>query len=78
MDRITRVDVDGVAAPDIRIRPDESLDMAAELAEQRRMGDAWAWDRKRPAGSIAALEAATLALFALMHRPAAPVAPQIF
>ena len=78
MDRITRVDVDGVAAPDIHIRPDESLDMAAELAEQRRMGDAWAWDRKRPAGSIAALEAATLALFALMHRPAAPAAPVIY
>lgn len=78
MDRVTRVDIDGLAAPDIRIRPDESLDLAAELAEQRRMGDAWAWDRKRPAGSIAALEAATLALFALMHRPAAPVAPAIY
>ena len=78
MDRITRVDVDGVASPDVHIRPDESLDMAAELAEQRRMGDAWAWDRKRPAGSIASLEAATLALYALIHRPAPPVAPAIY
>lgn len=78
MDRITRVDVDGMASPDIHIRPDESLDIAAELAEQRRIGDAWAWDRKRPAGSIASLEAATLALYALIHRPAPPVAPAIY
>ena len=78
MDRLTRVDVDGVASPDIKIRPDDALDLAAELAEQRRVGDAWAWDRKRPAGSIAALEAATLALYALMHRPAPPIAPAIY
>ena len=78
MDRITRVDEDGVISPDVHIRPDESLDIAAELAEQRRMGDAWAWDRKRPAGSIASLEAATLALYALIHRPAPPVSPAIY
>lgn len=52
--------------------------MAAELAEHRRVGDSWIWDRKRPAGSIAALEAITLALYALIHRPAPPVAPAIY
>lgn len=77
-DRLTRTDVDGVAAPDIAIRPDAALDLAAELAERRRVGDAWAWDRKRPAGSIATLEAATLALWGITHKPAPPVAPAIY
>lgn len=77
LDRITRTDEDGIAAPDVRIRPDSALDMAAELAEQRRVGDAWAWERRRSAGSIAALEAATLALHAAIHRPAPPLKPMI-
>lgn len=78
MDRLTRVTADGVAAPDIRIRPHEALDFAAEIAGRRHMGDAWAWDRKTSAGSIAALEAATLGLYAITHRPAPPVAPAIY
>lgn len=76
-DRIVRTDSDGIAAPDIKIRPDDALDFAAEIADQRRVGDAWAWNRKTSSGSIAALEAATLALHGLLHRPAPPVAPLI-
>ncbi|WP_040426495.1 terminase large subunit domain-containing protein [Corynebacterium mastitidis] len=78
LDRITRTDSDGLAAPEVRIRPHQALDLAAELAEQRRVGDAWAWERRRAAGSIAALEAATLALYGALHRPAPPIKPFIY
>ncbi|WP_144736586.1 terminase [Corynebacterium propinquum] len=78
MDRLTRITEDGIAAPDIRFRPHDGLDLAAEIAEQRHVGDAWAWDRKSSAGSIAALEAATLAMFGALHRPAEAVAPAIY
>lgn len=77
MDRITRTDADGIAAPDVKIRPDDALDFAAEIADQRRVGDAWAWNRKTASGSIAPLEAATLALHGLLHRPPPPARPLI-
>lgn len=78
MDRITRTDADGIAAPDVMIRPHDALDLAASLATQRRIGDAWAWARRGVAGSIAALEAATLAVHGALHRPPPPVAPLIY
>lgn len=61
-DRITRTDSEGQPCPEIKIRPSNALDYAAELATARRIGDAWAWDRRGEAGSIAPLEAATLAM----------------
>lgn len=76
-DRITAVDHDGVAAPTVRIRPHEALDIAAELVTKRRVGEAWAWGRRASAGSIATLEAATLALYGELHRPAPAIAPNI-
>ena len=45
------------------------LDQAAELATTKQLGDAWAWDRRGSAGSIAALEAATVARWHHDHRP---------
>lgn len=77
LDRITATDADGVAAPAIRIRPHDSLDLAAEIVTQRRVGEAWAWSRRGSSGSIAALEAATLATHGAIHRPAPPAAPLI-
>lgn len=77
MDRLTATDADGVAAPRVKIRPDDGLDLAAAIVDQRRVGDAWAWARRGVAGSIASLEAATLALHGAYHRPAPPVVPMI-
>ena len=54
-----------------------SYDIAAEIVEQRRVGEAWAWSRKTAVGSIAALEAATLAIWGLEHKPLPPIAPMI-
>lgn len=70
--------LDRVVAPDpgIRIRPDSALDTAAEIAEQRRIGEAWAFSR-RGAGSIATLEAAALAMHGAIHRPPPPARPLI-
>ena len=79
-DRVTEVDADGGYAPRIRIRPDSALDIAAEIVSARRIGDAWAWSRRGPSsgGTIAALEAATLAVYAAHHQPAPPAAPAIY
>lgn len=77
MDRLTATDADGLAAPAVRIRPDDALDLAAEIVTQRRVGEAWAWARKGDAGSIAALDAATLALWGVLHRPLPPATPMI-
>jgi hypothetical protein len=38
------------------------LDMALNIAVTRPLGDAWAWDRKKSAGDISSLVAATIAL----------------
>lgn len=79
-DRVTHVDADGIHSPMIRIRPDSALDVAAEIVTKRRVGEAWAWQRKPSVGAtstIAALEAATLAVFAAYHAPAAPAKPMI-
>lgn len=77
MDRITHTDDDGNPDPRIGIRPDDGLDAAVDAAAIRTVGDAWAWKRD-VFGSIAALEAATLALHGATHRPAAPIAPMIY
>lgn len=51
--------------PEARFWPDQAFDNAAEVAVPRDLGDSWVWDRKKAHGSIAALEAATLALHGL-------------
>lgn len=76
LDRITHTDNQGVLAPTVRIRPDDGLEAAAEAAATRKVGDSWAWQRT-PQGSIASLEAATLALHGAAHRPAPGATPLI-
>lgn len=76
LDRITHTDNQGVLSPTVRIRPDDGLEAAAEAAATRKVGDSWAWQRS-PQGSIASLEAATLALHGAAHRPAPGATPLI-
>lgn len=75
LDRITHMENDE-HAPTIAIRPDDGLDAAAAAVSRRRVGDAWAWQRT-PAASVAAIEAATLALHGVTHAPTAPASPLI-
>ena len=75
MDRLTHTD-NGILAPTVRIRPDDGLDAAVEAVATRKVGDAWAWQRT-PDGSIASLEAATLALHAAAHKPTPAATPMI-
>jgi hypothetical protein len=56
--------------PAVRIRPHPALDAAAGGAARRSVADAWAWGRRQSGTSIAALTAATVALWAFDHAPA--------
>ena len=77
LDRITHTAHDSMTySPRIAIRTDDGLDLAADLVQRRKVGDSWAWQRSLM-GSIAPLEAATLALHGATHRPPAPTAPLI-
>ncbi len=54
------------------------LDNAVAVAGRRVIGDGiWAWSRLKSSGSIAALEAATVAMWAFDRRPAEAPAPAI-
>ncbi len=77
-DRMNYRDQNSVLQPRIRFRPDPALDLAVEVADRRNLGDSWTWDRKGSAGSIAALEAATLALHGLLNRPVPAQKPMIY
>lgn len=77
LDRLTHRSADGATyQPTIAIRSDDGLDLAADLVQFRKVGDAWAWQRSL-VGSIASLEAATLAVHGLIHRPEPAQAPFI-
>lgn len=65
-DRLTMTTPEGMPSPRIKFRSDPSLDSAMNLVARRNLGDAWTWSRRDSAGSIAALEAATLALHGLI------------
>lgn len=55
-----------------RYRPHQAMSDAAELANKRSIGDgAWGWGRRVSVGSISAIEAGTLAPWALDHQPEA-------
>jgi hypothetical protein len=56
--------------PTVRYRAHPALDDAAANAGRRALQDAWAWGRRQSAGSIAALTAATVAVWAYDHAPA--------
>jgi len=57
--------------PAVRYRTHPALDAAALAAVRRTLGDAWAWGRRQSSGSLAALTAATVAVWAYDHAPAA-------
>jgi hypothetical protein len=57
--------------PNLRYRNHPALDAAANDATRRALGDAWAWGRRQSAGSLAALTAATVAVWGWDHAPAA-------
>jgi phage terminase large subunit-like protein len=56
--------------PTVRYRPHPALDAAANDAARRTLGDAWAWGRRQSAGSLAALTAGTVSVWAYDHAPA--------
>ncbi len=56
----------------LAIRPHPALDAAAGAAAKRRVGERWAWGRRLSAQSIAALVAATLAVWGWDHAPPPP------
>jgi len=57
--------------PTVRYRAHPALDAAAHDAARRALGDSWAWGRRQSAGSVAALTAATVAVWGWDHAPPA-------
>lgn len=69
--------LDGLAAGVYRFRHSAALDAAVKVAGTRRVGDGGkAWARVSAGASIAALEAASQAAWALTHRPAPSAKPR--
>jgi hypothetical protein len=72
---------DRITAPEPRLihRTHAALDDAADIAGKRLRGDgAWVWSRTKSAGDISALEAATLAAWAVLRNPAPAPAPKVY
>lgn len=70
-DRIHRRDPEtGQPVPAVRFRQAAILDRAAEVAARRHIGDRWVWHRRGSVGSVAALEAATVAVAGITRSPA--------
>lgn len=68
-----------VPRPRMLIRPNPALSTAADVAATRKFGDGgWMWSRRTSLGSIAELEAATLAVYGALHQPAEEAAPKIW
>jgi hypothetical protein len=55
--------------PTLRYRQHPALDSAANDAVRRAVGEAWGWGRRQSAGSLAALTAATVAVWGFDHAP---------
>ena len=64
--------------PGIRIKPSSLLDAAVDIVVRRQIGDGWAWGRRQSVGSIAALEAVTLAVHAARHVKLPPPKPRVY
>lgn len=64
---------DAVVAGGVAVTSDKALDAAVAAAATRPVGDGWAWGRRKAAGDITPLCAATWALWALTHPPAEPM-----
>ncbi len=78
LDRIRRPGIDPDAVPGVRIRAHPAFAAAFDVVALRTSGDRVQWSRRGSAGSIAAIEAATLAVRALHTRPNPPVPPMIW
>lgn len=71
--------LDALDSKAIRYRQHPALDAAVKVAGTRRLGDGGkAWARTKAGSSIAALEAATLAVWAVGHRPQPAAQPKIY
>lgn len=63
--------------PTMRLPEDPALDTAVDLVAKRNIGDGWVWARRGLGGSVAPLEAITLAQYAARHVKPAPPKPQV-
>lgn len=73
LDRLRRPE-----GPGVLLRAHPAFTDALDAAVLRTSGDRIHWSRRRSAGSVAAIEAATLALHAQHTKPNPPVAPMIW
>lgn len=63
--------------PLVRVVPSTEFSTAVDIVTMRRLGDSLAFSRRGSPGPISVLEAASNACYALAHRPADPVAPEV-
>lgn len=61
----------------VGVRSHQLFDEAVQVAATRTVGDSFAWSRRKSSGCIAALEAATLAVWGVAHLSTPPQAPAI-
>ena len=78
LDRLRRPMVNPLDPPDIRLRSHPALAESFDVVALRTTGDRVAWSRRGSAGSIAAIEAATLAVRAVFTKPNPPVEPMVW
>lgn len=78
LDRFRRPTLDPPQAPGLILRAHPAFSAALDAVALRNVGDGVVWSRRGSAGSIAAIEAATLAIRAINTRPNPPVAPMIW
>jgi hypothetical protein len=67
--------LDRITDRTVRHRGQPELDAATAGAGRRPIGDGWVWARRGSTADVAPLTAASLALWAHAHRPAAPLRP---
>ena len=66
-----------VEAHQLHHRANRDLDASVAAAARRELGDTWVWGRRQSAGPIAALVAATVALWTYDHRTQPIAAPVV-
>ncbi|MFW0790095.1 hypothetical protein [Gordonia sp. CPCC 205333] len=78
LDRFRRPTLDPPEPPGLILRAHPAFTKALDAVALRTTGDRVQWSRRGSAGSIAAIEAATLAIRAVHTRPKPPVPPMIW
>jgi hypothetical protein len=72
-DRLCDAEARGEDGPRVVVRAHEGMDLAADTAGKRLVGDGgWVWSRSRSAGDISPLEAGTMATWAAQRPAPAP------